>query len=147
MPIKGKAKALPPISRDNLFAYMAAGVVFVALVVIFVIIWNKATKSSAAPTVAFAKFGPYQVETQNSEVLASIAVETAVKDADWAMENKRDLDVIFKTVLAKYDASSSNDPNGMELVQEALRDEANRDLHTNIVQAALLTNYVLRRRE
>jgi len=137
-----------PLSRENSVAYAAAAVVFIGMIAILAFFWNQAKKHDAvAPTVAFAKFGPYQVQTQNYEVLASFAVVTGTENAGWAMENKANLDVIFKTAMTKSDPQSTNGRNAMEVLQDALKDEANQDLHTKNVKAVFLTSYIRRPRK
>jgi len=130
-------------SQDNLFAYVAAAVV-VSLVAIFVFTWSKARSvDSFRPEVAYSKFGPYQVETQNFSITASIAVQTSRGDATWPDSNRQTLNVIFKKVLAATDMKILKSPNGLQQLQEALTAGCNAEMHAQHVQAILLTDFVV----
>jgi hypothetical protein len=130
-------------AQDNSVAYIAA-TVSIGLIITFAFAWYHFKGPGAnLPNVAFAKFGPYQVLTPKFGILTSISVETGPDNIPWAMQNKTRLDVIFQMVLAKSDPQPINGENSMQMVQEALRNAANQDLHTDNVQAVWLTDYVL----
>jgi flagellar basal body-associated protein FliL len=129
-------------SQDNFVAYVAATVV-VALAAIFIFTWSQVRNvNQIKPTVAYAKFGPYQVETQNYSLTVSLAVQTSIADSDWANDNRQLLNVILKKILANIDIQAAKAPNGLQSVQDALRQGCNAGMSTNIVQAVLLTNFV-----
>ncbi|MFI4939575.1 MAG: hypothetical protein ACHP7O_04415 [Burkholderiales bacterium] len=136
-----------PASQDNFVAYCAA-VVVAGLVAIFLFTWTQLrTPDDVHPAVAYAKFGPYLVQTQKFEITTTIAVGTGMDSSRWALEQKKNLDVIFQMVLAKADPRRMAGKNGVQIMQDSLRDAANQYLHTNNIESVFLTNFMLRTRD
>jgi flagellar basal body-associated protein FliL len=135
------------VSQDNLVAYVAAAVV-VSLVSIFVFTWSQ-TRSNSPPTreVSYSQFGPYQIETQNFSISASLAVETDRDDASWPNSNRQTLNIIFKKVLADTDVKTLKAANGLQLLQDALTKGCATELHTKNVKAVILTDFVVQTRD
>jgi flagellar basal body-associated protein FliL len=134
-------------TQDNFFAYIVAAIV-VALVVIFVIVWSQVRSNApAVPEVAYSKFGPFQIETQHFSISAALSVQTSVSDADWPAQNRKSLNTIFKTVLAQTDVKIFKDPNGEQQLQEALKKACETEMHTNTVQAVVLTDFSFQTRD
>lgn len=128
-------------SEDNFVAYIAAAVV-VTLLSISLLTWNHVRSSSqSASQIAYARFGPFQVETQSFSLKASLVVQTSNADAGWADRNRNSLNVIFRKVLADTDANVIKAPNGLQILQEALKKGCNSTMNTNAVQAVLLTDF------
>jgi flagellar basal body-associated protein FliL len=136
-----------PVSQDNFVAYCAA-VVVAGLVAIFLFTWSQLrTPGDVQPVMAYAKFGPYLVQTQKFEITTTIAVGTGMDSARWAKQQKKNLDVVFQMVLAKADPRLIAGKNGMQTMQDSLRDAANQYLHTNNIETVFLTNFIMRRRD
>jgi len=125
-------------TQDNFVAYVAAAVVIV-LVSIFVLSWNH-VKSSGSD-VAYVKVGPYRVDTQAFALTATLSVQMKAGNEDWANDHRQELNIIFKKVLAESDPSVIKAPNRLELLQKALTKAANSAMHTNVVQAVLVTDF------
>jgi flagellar basal body-associated protein FliL len=135
-------------SQDNFVAYIAA--VVVALAGIFIFAWshlNVSFTNPAKPQIAYAQFGPLDVETQNFTLTTSLAVQTSTGDAEWTIRNRALLNVIFKKILADTDANTVKAPNGMQILQDALRKGANAAMGTQNVQAVLLTGFSFKARD
>jgi flagellar basal body-associated protein FliL len=122
-------------SQDNFVAYIAA--VVVALAGIFIFAWshlNVSFTNPAKPQIAYAQFGPLDVQTSTG-------------DAEWTIRNRALLNVIFKKILADTDANTVKAPNGMQILQDALRKGANAAMGTQNVQAVLLTGFSFKARD
>ena len=130
--------------QDNFVAYIAA-MVTIGLIVMGASFWYQLRGNSAAtPPMAYTKFGPYEVQVQNSTISASISLETDPDDVDWVRQNRASLDVIFQSVLAKADPQRLGGEYTIEMMQDALLDAANQDLHTNNLKiAVILTDFLL----
>jgi len=127
-------------SQDNFVAYIAAAVV-IGLVGVFVLTWNHLKSPTVSTGIAYAKFGPYRVETQTFALSATLVVQTDTGDADWPNRHKDALNVIFRKVLADTDAGTIKSPNRMQLLQDALTRASNTGLNTKVVQSVLLTDF------
>lgn len=135
-------------SQDNFVAYIAAAVV-VCLAGIVMFTWNQVriAHDATRPHVAFTKFGPYQIETQTYALRASLTVQTSLDDANWAENNRKSLDVVFKKVLADADAQTMRMPNTLLDLQQALTNGCEATFHTKTVQAVLLTDFTFQTRD
>lgn len=133
-------------TQDNFFAYVAAAVV-VVLVVIFVFTWSQTRSHSNEPQVSFSPFGPYQIETEKLSISASLSVQTSRSDASWPNSNRQTLNNIFKRILATTDPKVLKTANGLQQLQDALTKGCDDELHTNYVQAVLLTDFVAQSRD
>jgi flagellar basal body-associated protein FliL len=134
-------------SQDNFVAYITAAVV-VSLVCIFVFTWSQTrSRSQARPEFSYSLFGPYQIETQNFSISASLAVQTSRGDAGWPNSNRQTLNIIFRKVLADTDLKTIKAPDGLQRLQDALTKGCDTELHTNLVQAVLLTDFVVQSRD
>lgn len=128
-------------SQDNFVAYVAAAIV-IGLVSIFVLSWNYLkTSGKVVPEIAYAKFGPYRIETQAFSLTATIAVQTSAADTDWANRHREAINVVIKKVLADSDPNTIKAANRLEILQDALAKACNGALNTKAVQAVLLTDF------
>ena len=134
--------------RDNFFAYAAATVV-VCLAVIFFFTWSqtRAHTRTVEPEVSYAPFGPFQIETQKLSISASLAVQTSRADASWPNSNREILNTVFKHVLESTDPNVLKSPKGLQQLQDALTKGCDDELHTDMVQAVLLTDFVAQSRD
>jgi flagellar basal body-associated protein FliL len=134
-------------TQDNFFAYIVAAIV-VALVVVFVIVWSQVRSNApATPEVSYSKFGPYQIETQHFSITATLSVQTSQDDADWPNTNRKTLNTLFKKVFLETDAKVLRDPNGVQILQDALKKESEAEFHTHSVQAVYLTDFSFQTRD
>lgn len=135
-------------SQDNFVAYIAAGVV-VCVVAIVGFTWNQVriAHDATRPHVAYAKFGPYQIENQSFALRASLAVQTSLDDSSWPDKNRKALDVVFKQVLNDIDPNSIKSPNRLETLQNALVKGCSNTFKTPTVQAVLLTDFTFQARD
>ena len=110
--------------------------------------WSQ-TRPPALPTpnVSYSKFGPYQIETQNFSITTTISVQTSRGDAAWPNSNRQTINVIFRKVLAATDVKTLKSPNRLQLLQNALTEACNTEMHTKYVQAVWLTDFVVQVRE
>lgn len=144
-PVKGKAQAR---AQDNFVAYIAAGVV-ICLAAIFLFTWAqvRASHDATKPHVAFAKFGPYQIESQAFAMNATLVVETSLDDSGWADKNRKDLDIVFKRVLADADAKSLRSPNSLSTLQDTLVKTVDSTFGNHVVQGVLFTDFTYQLRD
>jgi flagellar basal body-associated protein FliL len=130
-------------SQDNFVAYVSAAVV-ICLTAIFLFAWNhiRAKGHDVQAVVAYAQFGPFQVENQNLSIEAKLAVQTSVEDASWPEANRKNLNAVFQRLLSEADMKAIKTPNGLRLLQDALTKGSNAAFHANYVQSVLLTDFV-----
>jgi len=135
-------------TQDNFVAYITAAIV-VCLAGIVIFTWNQVRMAHDAtrPHVAYAKFGPYQIETQTYALRASLVVQTSLSDANWPEENKKALDVVFKKVLADADPKTMRSPNNLITLQQALAKGCEAAFGGKTVQAVLLTDFTFQVRD
>ena len=135
-------------TRDNLVAYIAAAVV-VCLAGIFLFTWNKVriAHDATKPHVAFAKFGPYQIESQAFAMNASLVVQTSLDDSDWAEKNRKDLDVVFKRVLADADPKVVRSHSNLSTLQETLEKSCDSTFSNHVVQKIMFTDFTYQVRD
>jgi flagellar basal body-associated protein FliL len=134
-------------TEDNFFAYITAAIV-VVLVIVFVIAWSVIrSNSTPAADISYAKFGPYQIETQHYSISATLSVQTTQGDSDWPGKNRKMLNTIFKTVLGQADVKIFKDPSGEQQLQDALKKACNTEMHTNAVQAVVITDFSFQTRD
>ena len=142
---QAKAKAR---TRDNFVAYIAAAVV-ICLAAIFLFTWNhvRASHDATKPHVAYAKFGPYQIESQAFAMHASLVVQTSMDDADWPDKNRKDLDVVFKRVLANADPKVIRSPENLSTLQDTLVKSCDSTFSNHVVQAVMFTDFTYQARD
>lgn len=136
-------------STDNFLVYLIA-VVVLGLAAISLFVWSHNRKSDhvVVTRLTYSKFGPYQVEAQNYSIAASLSVQTDADDADWAKENQKSLDTVFKKLLAdNVDSGTLKTPNGLQNLQDALAKGSNAALGTNRVRIVLLTDFTTQTRQ
>jgi flagellar basal body-associated protein FliL len=134
-------------TEDNFFAYITAAIV-VGLVIAFVIVWSVVRSNSpASADISYEKFGPYQIEAQHYSISATLSVQTNHSDSDWPKMNRKSLNTIFKTVLAQTDVKIFKEPNGEQQLQDALKKACEIEMHTNKVQAVVLTDFSFQTRD
>jgi len=134
-------------TQDNFFAYITAAIA-VGLVIAFVVVWSVVRSNSPpAADISYAKFGPYQIETQRYSINVTLSVQTTQGDSDWPAKNRKMLNTIFKTVLAQTDVKIFKDPNGEQQLQDALKKACETEMHTNTVQAVVLTDFSFQTRD
>jgi|GEM_PF-3457199 flagellar basal body-associated protein FliL len=144
-PVRGNAQ---PRTQDNFVAYIAAAVV-ICLAGIFLFTWSqvRAAHDANKPHVAFTKFGPYQIESQAFAMNASLVVETSLDDSSWAEKNRKDLDIVFKRVLADADAKSLRSPKNLSTLQDTLVKTCDSTFGGHVVQAILFTDFTYELRD
>ena len=135
-------------TQDNFVAYITAAIL-VCLAGIVIFTWNQVRMEHDAskPHIAYAKFGPYQIETQAYALRASLVVQTSLADAGWPEENKKALDVVFKKVLADADPKTMRTPNNLVNLQLALARGCESAFGVKTVQAVLLTDFTFQVRD
>ncbi|HEX7641780.1 MAG TPA: hypothetical protein VF472_06140 [Burkholderiaceae bacterium] len=141
----GKAQAR---TQDNFVAYVAAAVV-VCLAAIFLFTWNqvRVAHDAVKPHVAFTKFGPYRIESQAFAMNASLVVETSTDNANWADDNRKDLDVVFKRALSDADPKVVRAPNNLPALQDILLKSVESTFGGHVVHAILFTDFTYEQRD
>ncbi len=144
---KAQAKARAR-TQDNFVAYIAAAVV-ACLAAIFLFTWNqvRAAHDVTKPHVSYAKFGPYQIESQAFAMKVSLVVQTSLDDSDWPEKNRKDLDVVFKRVLADADAKVIHSPNNLSALQQTIMKTCESTFNNHAVQAILFTDFTYQARD
>ncbi len=135
-------------TQDNFVAYIAAAVV-ICLAAIFLFTWNqvRAAHDVTKPHVAYAKFGPYQIESQSFAMNASLVVQTSLDDSDWPEKNRKDLDVVFKRVLADADPKVVRSRNNLGALQQAIMKTCDSTFNNHVVQAIMFTDFTYQARD
>ncbi len=135
-------------AQDNFVAYIAAAVV-VCLAAIFLFTWNqvRAAHDLTKPHVAFIKFGPYQIESQAFAMNASLVVQTSLDDSGWAEKNRKDLDVVFKRVLADADPRVVRARDNLSTLQQMMVKTCESTFNNHTVQAIMFTDFTYQTRD
>ncbi len=135
-------------AQDNFVAYIAAAVVF-CLAAIFLVTWNRvrAAHDMTKPHVAYAKFGPYQIESQAFAMNASLVVQTSLDDSAWPEKNRKDLDIVFKRVLANADPKVVRSPNNLSTLQQIMIKTCESTFNNHVVQAVMFTDFTYQARD
>lgn len=87
------------------------------------------------PSVAISRDG--------HSISASFGVRTNGANAAWAAENKNSLEQIMKRGLMEVDPQRVRAPNGIQQLQDTLREASNAALHTDKVQEVLVTDLLV----
>lgn len=135
----------PPVdaSEDSLVAYIAAAVILVLAIMVGFGWYYFQTSERIKPKVAFTKFGPVRVQTQDFSLLTSFALQTGTGVSDWKPEEKKILDSVFQKVLSETNPKNVLTQTGMEPLQQALRDAGNAALNTSVIQSVIVTDFLV----
>lgn len=117
----------------------------VAIVVIGILaVWFYLSYNTRhVPTIAYENFGPLVVRNSEFSVKTSFAVQTRNADAAWLAQHKRELDFALQAALVNADAQRLRAPDGINYVQELLREAANQALNTHSIESVLLTDFIM----
>lgn len=128
-------------SQDTLVALIAAGVVLIAAVAGTTMYLNVSVERDAG--VAYTNFDPVNIKTRGFALRASIAIQTRAGKSDWARKNKSRLDSVFQRTLSEAEPTLLRSSTGIEALQAKLRDDANRALGTDNLEAVYVTDLLL----
>lgn len=129
-------------SQDNLVVY-SASIVVIALVIVLGTSWYfMKTSEKKSAEVAYATFGPLNLQRHGFAVRTSIAIQTRSGNSAWTTRNRSRLDAVFQKVLADTDPDAIRTSDGLQNLQIVLRDAANAALDTNNVEAVYLTDFL-----
>ncbi len=138
-------KKISPVdtSQDNLVAYVAS-VVIVALAIVIGIGWYYFQSTERIRVdVAYAKVGPLKVQTQGFTIRTTVAVQTRPNNDRWTLEQRRILESVFQKTLAETDPKTILTADGMQALQNLLKNAGNMALNTSVVQGVVLTDFLL----
>lgn len=128
--------------RENTFAYIVAA----ALVVIIALagVWWKFFHIDGPDTsIEFTKFGPYQIETQDYSLAATLSVKTTQSSGEWPKRNRAKLNVIFENILSAIDVKAIKSADGLANLQEKLKTVANDQMKVDDIQAVVFTDWLM----
>jgi hypothetical protein len=130
-------------ARDNLLLYVI-GIVTVVLAVGFGLAWlylQYADKQSRE--INYLNLPQVAISRDGHSISASFAVRTSAADAKWASQNKSALEQVMKQSLLAVDPVHVRAPNGLQALQNTVRDASNLTLHTDKVQEVLVTDFLV----
>jgi flagellar basal body-associated protein FliL len=144
-PIAKPAAKKQKQSDEYTLAYIA-GIVVVLLVIGFLVGWFyiKPTMQDRIETnVAFAKAGPFHVETTGYTYNATLAIQTDSDNARWARTHQEALNEQLYRTLLETDPKALSTPVGLAAMQQTLARKINETLDKPRVQQVLFTDFVL----
>lgn len=95
------------------------------------------------PVIAYSDFGPMVVRNSEFSVKASFSVQTRTEDAAWLTQHQKELAFALQAALADADGARLRGPEGVQYVQDMLRDAANTALKTRSIESVLLTDFIV----
>ncbi|HEY8102634.1 MAG TPA: flagellar basal body-associated FliL family protein [Burkholderiaceae bacterium] len=93
--------------------------------------------------VAYAKFNAIVVTNQNYSIKTDISVQVSSENEAWLKKNKAPIENILRNSLADVDPKIATGPNGLQALQESLKNAANSVLNTNRIQNVFFTDFLL----
>ena len=129
-------------AHDNLLYVI--GIVTVVLAVGFTLAWfylQYADRQSRE--INYMKLPDVAISRDGHSISASFAVRTSAADAQWASQNKLALEQVMKQALLAVDPLRVRAPNGLQALQNTVRDASNLTLHTDKVQEVLVTDFLV----
>ena len=136
--------AKKPVKKDNFATYTVVTVLLI-LVTGFIVAWfYRGSFSKMSADVAYVEFAPMVVETEGYTIAAHLAVQTSPDDADWAQQHKHNLLTALQGTLSGSDPKKMMTPDDLRTLQSSMKEAGNQALHTEKVQAVLLTDFVIK---
>lgn len=129
-------------ARDIRLRYVI-GIVAVLLAIGFSLAWlymqhaEKKNKEIVYLTV------PVAISRDGHSISASFAIRVSAADADWAAQNKPELELVMKRSLMAVDPVRVREPGGLSLLQDTVREASNAALQTSRVQEVLVTDFLV----
>jgi flagellar basal body-associated protein FliL len=93
--------------------------------------------------VSYATLDPVNVTTRGFTLRATIAIQTRAGKAEWAAKNKAKLQNVFQKTLSAADPASMRSAAGIQALQAQLKDDANRALGTENLEAVYVTDFLV----
>ena len=93
--------------------------------------------------VAYAKFNAIVVTNQNYSIKTDIAVQVSSENESWLKKNKASLENVLRNSLAEVDSKITTGPNGLQMLQESLKNAVNSAFKTDRIQNVFFTNFLL----
>lgn len=129
-------------TQENTVAYMLAATLIVVSIA-FGVWWKFFHVDDPLRNVEFTKFGPYQIETQNYSLAATLSIQTTHDDGEWPKRNRGKINVLFENILSATPLEQMRSSTGLSELQDDLRAEVRRTFGSNVVQAVLLTDFLI----
>lgn len=133
-------------ARDYGLAYTVVAAL-VLLAASFALVWAYLHhKDRLQREIRYLTLPPVAISRDGHSMTATIAVRTSAADADWAARNKAALQQAAQRVLMEFDPQQvrgAQVAQGLQTLQNTLRDAGNRVLQTTSVQEVLLTDFLL----
>lgn len=93
--------------------------------------------------IAYAKFNSILITNQNYSIKTDISVQVASENEPWLAKNKKQLETVLRNSLANMDPKIATSPNGLQALQESLKDAGNGAFNTNSIQHVFFTDFIL----
>ena len=142
--VRQSVRKKPKVHNDYTLAYVS-GIVVTLLVIAFVAGWAyiKPRQGQIVTDVAFAKVGPFHIETEGYTYNASLAVQTDAGSARWLKKHQEALNELLYRTLISTHPKLMRTPAGLVAVQQTLTQTINQTLDQPRVQQVLFTDFVL----
>lgn len=130
-------------TRDRTTVY-AVAIALVILLAGFAFAWfHKARDTQLRNQTVYSKPTRVVAGSDNYSVAVSFAVRSSGADTELIIKNRHILEQVAQQVLVARDMRQARTPQGMQALQEALRNAFNAALHTDKVQQVLVTDFLL----
>lgn len=93
--------------------------------------------------VAYTKVGPFVVSNQTYSIQTSLSIQTDGEDAKWINAHKTSLESVLKNTISTADPKLVMSPNGLQAIQDSMKDASNKEFKTKAIQSVLFTDFVL----
>ncbi|MFZ6815694.1 flagellar basal body-associated FliL family protein [Undibacterium sp. Rencai35W] len=133
-----------PVKKKDHFSQYAAAIILLLFIVSSVLVYlhmQRPPANTADLSYMALPQAVVNIDGQVTRVQVTIQVDT--DDQDWLIENKKVLNEFFQIALAKVNADDLRTPEGFATMQQDLKKELNQAMHTDKIQAVLLTELLL----
>ncbi|MFZ6845407.1 flagellar basal body-associated FliL family protein [Undibacterium sp. RuTC16W] len=133
-----------PVKKKDHFSQYAAAIILLIFIVSSVLVYlhiQRPPANTADLSYVALPQAVVNIDGQVTRVQVTIQVDT--DDQDWLIENKKILNEFFQIALAKVNADDLRTPEGFATMQLDLKKELNQAMHTDKIQAVLLTELLL----
>ncbi|MFZ6676194.1 flagellar basal body-associated FliL family protein [Undibacterium sp. Xuan67W] len=132
------------VKKKDYFSQYAAAIILCIFIVSSVLVYlhmQRPPANTADLSYMALPQAVVNIDGQVTRVQVTIQVDT--DDQDWLIENKKVLNEFFQIALAKVNADDLRTPEGFATMQQDLKKELNQAMHTDKIQAVLLTELLL----
>ncbi|MDY7536983.1 flagellar basal body-associated FliL family protein [Undibacterium sp. RTI2.1] len=132
------------VRKKDQFTQYAASIILLGFIVISVAIYfyvNRAPKNNAE--ISYATLPEAVVNINGQVTRMQVTIQVGADDQGWLQENTKSLNDIFKVAISNTNPDDLRTPEGFLTLQNNLKQELNKAMNSDKVQAVLLTELLL----